>query len=81
MVKKIGIDRHIKPKDCSGIADNCEKVDLNMLFFHFFFVHAAGSKDTVKNQNSSYKRYNFCSQLFIVKEKFIPILVSTESQG
>ena len=26
MVKKIGIDRHIKPKDCLGIAENCEKL-------------------------------------------------------
>ena len=30
MVKKIGIDRHIKPKDCPGSAENCEKVVLNM---------------------------------------------------
>ena len=30
MVKIIEINRHINPKDCSGIAENCEKVVLKM---------------------------------------------------
>ena len=30
MVKIIGIDVHIKPKDCPEIAENCEKAVLKM---------------------------------------------------